>query len=622
MNTRTKILLTLFFAFILFFIAFILLQQNSEKQYELSNNIQNQERHDALKAIIDVKVGFMADMVKDYSCYNEMIDFAQHPDSLWAKENISIVAYFKMDANWIFNKDGKLVFSEFSEKIKKPIQIPEELFDSLIKNKKCNIFIKSERNLIQIIGSTIHTSKDFFQITPAQGFFLVGKIWDAELISQLESATKSKIHLSFDTIVNRNKQVIVIDVFDIFGKKITSINSFKTNPILDSIRENNKTVNYLILIFFALILIIFFVAFTIFVLSPLSIIEKTLNTEDQNKLVHLCKKKDEFGKISVHITQFFEQKMQLEEEITERINKEELLNMLNTELILQKQEILVQRDRLKLLNNKLEENNGEITNQNNEIIRQKNQITDSIRYASRIQNAAMPTDTDLNSFFKNYFLIFKPQSIVSGDFLLVKKINENLVIAVADCTGHGVPGALMSMLGIAYLNEIINRPEVKNTSQALAELRKLIISSLNQTGKIEEAKDGMDISLCLLNTEKLTLQFSGAFQDVCIFRNNEMIEIKGDPIPVGIHRLDKNFTEVNFNLQKNDIFYLFSDGYLDQLGGPASKRFTSKKFKLLLHEIHQLPLEEQKLTLETTIENWRLPEFEQLDDILILGIKI
>ena len=253
---------------------------------------------------------------------------------------------------------------------------------------------------------------------------------------------------------------------------------------------------------------------------------------------------------------------------------------------------------------------------------QKNEITDSIQYAERIQHALFPPDETINELLPEYFILFKPRDIVSGDYYWMAKKESKVIIAVADCTGHGVPGAFMSMLGIAFLNEIVNKTVELRANEILNQLRGQVIRSLHQTGKEDEARDGMEIALCIIDFNKRKVQFAGAFSPMYLIRNHELIEIKADKMPIGIYdEEDQSFTNKEVQLSHNDLIYLFTDGYVDQIGGPRRKSFKSKYLRDLLLNIHVKNMEEQKNILEETIEDWK-GEIDQIDDILIMGIKV
>jgi len=286
-----------------------------------------------------------------------------------------------------------------------------------------------------------------------------------------------------------------------------------------------------------------------------------------------------------------------------------------------------------ILEKKVKERTAEISNQKdqiekqNELIEYKNKnITDSIIYASRIQKAILTPLKKVKSIIPNSFVLYMPKDIVSGDFYLVKKVNHYTIIVAADCTGHGVPGAFMSILGISYLDEIVQRREITKPNQVLNELRKQLIHSLRQYGAEDESKDGIDLALCVIDTKKNQMQYSGAYNPLYIVKEvngvPELNEIKADRMPVGIHYgKEKDFTNHEIQIEMGDTFYIFSDGFADQIGGKENRKFLSRNFKKLLLEIYTLPIDEQKEVLCKTINEW-MDGKDQLDDILIMGIKM
>jgi serine phosphatase RsbU (regulator of sigma subunit)/O-acetyl-ADP-ribose deacetylase (regulator of RNase III) len=278
--------------------------------------------------------------------------------------------------------------------------------------------------------------------------------------------------------------------------------------------------------------------------------------------------------------------------------------------------------RLEKAKNKIELQKNEITIQNELLHEQKQNITDSIQYASRIQYAELPPVEIIDQNFSDNFILYKPCQIVSGDFYWFKQIKNFIYIVAADCTGHGVPGAFMSMLGVSLLNEIVSKQDLNPPNQILNELRNQIKKSLHQTGKSGEQQDGMDIAFCIINKETNLMQFSGAFNPLYLVRNNELLEYKADRMPIGIHANDMNsFTNNIIPLKNGDTIYIFSDGYIDQFGGMKEERFKSKRFKELILSINAVPMKEQLKELNKTFDNWRCDN-PQTDDVLVIGIRI
>ena len=266
--------------------------------------------------------------------------------------------------------------------------------------------------------------------------------------------------------------------------------------------------------------------------------------------------------------------------------------------------------------------NKTIRSANTILAYQKKQITDSIEYASRIQTAILPPGDYIERVMPEHFILYKPRDIVSGDFYWITHKDGKIVVAAVDCTGHGVPGAFMSMLGFAFLNEIVNKEAELKANLILNQLRDYVKSSLRQTGKDDEAKDGMDIALCIIDPSNLKMQYAGAYNPLYLIRNQEFISLKADRMPIGIHILEKDsFTNHEIDIKKEDVIYIFTDGYIDQFGGEDKRKFKISPFRELLININNKSMNEQKQILEEEFYKWK-GEHEQIDDILVMGIKI
>ena len=274
------------------------------------------------------------------------------------------------------------------------------------------------------------------------------------------------------------------------------------------------------------------------------------------------------------------------------------------------------------------------------VFAQKKEITDSIGYAQRIQAAILPHKTYLDKLIPEYFVLYKPRDIVSGDFYWIKEVESSIVIVVADCTGHGVPGAFMSMLGITLLNEQFVEGRSNKPGEILGELRTKVKAMLVQEGTIRDQKDGMDMAIAIINKEKKELQFAGAYNPLYLIRHRKqltgkepgsetlpegedylLVELKGDKQPIGIHWEETGFRNQVIGLKENDSVYVFSDGYVDQFGGSHRKKFKTQKFKELLLSVQPESMEKQKQIIEKTFEVWR-GDMEQIDDICVVGVRV
>lgn len=299
----------------------------------------------------------------------------------------------------------------------------------------------------------------------------------------------------------------------------------------------------------------------------------------------------------------------------------------------------------KQTNDKLLHNNEEIVSQNEHIAQQReeiqaqrdmaikqrdvigvqqNEIEENITYARRIQKAMLTPKNMMMQFLPNHFVLNLPKAIVSGDFFWVAQNKNYTVVAVADCTGHGISGAMMSMLGIAFLNEIVNNNNVTKSNTILEDLRKRIILSLHQeySHDISFSRDGMDISICVIDIVESKMEYSGANNPIYILRNDDFIELKPDKMPIGIHEFfEEPFSTKEYELEQGDTVYMFSDGYADQFGGKKGKKLKYNKFKELLIEANKFPIQNQDEFLESKFNSWK-GDLEQIDDVIVLGYQI
>jgi len=296
--------------------------------------------------------------------------------------------------------------------------------------------------------------------------------------------------------------------------------------------------------------------------------------------------------------------------------KNNVIKKANDELADKNEEILSHQNQIIAQKDVLNENNKELNKKNN-------QIMESIKYAKLIQTAMLGGETLLNKYIPESFILFKPKDIVSGDFYWYAKVDNKLLIATIDCTGHGVPGAFMSLIGANLLNQIVLNNKIISPKQILEELHIGINESLNQAKTGND--DGMDASIIVIDEKAKTLNFAGAQNPIFIIKDNILTEIEADEISVGGSYRGKNeeFTNKEIKLTGDNYIYSFSDGYQDQFGGKRDKKFMLKRLKNTLLEIHKKNMREQKEILEQTIESWKgKTNTKQTDDILVIGIRI
>jgi sigma-B regulation protein RsbU (phosphoserine phosphatase) len=275
------------------------------------------------------------------------------------------------------------------------------------------------------------------------------------------------------------------------------------------------------------------------------------------------------------------------------------------------------------LEQKVKDRTIKIEKQKEEIEEQKKHIMDSIYYARRIQNAILPSFSLIDAYVKSYFILYLPKDIVSGDFYWMHEADGMFMVAAVDCTGHGVPGAFMSIVGFNQLNYAVNVKKARTASTILDELNQGVITTLNENTGESSIKDGMDMALCIFDFARRRVEFAGANNPLLLIRDMEVIKFKGDRFPIGAFDGSKTqlFKNNEIDLHHGDCFYLSSDGYIDQFGGPENKKFMSKRFEDLLLEINSHPMDVQKELLQKRLIEWR-GKNDQVDDILVIGIKV
>ncbi len=379
----------------------------------------------------------------------------------------------------------------------------------------------------------------------------------------------------------------------------------KNNTCIEQIKNLKSFFDKFYIVTALIVLIISIVAINIIVLKPLGFIIDTLDTSSPEKLVSTAVRGDEFGKISRYLLEFFSQRSTLQNKLMELNHTKDDLHSLNEVLQSQKEELLASSDRL---------------------LKANDEITESINYASIIQSAVLNAPASFYSAFPDHFVIYKPRNIISGDFYWIQEKDGRFYIACADCTGHGLAGALLSMLGISFLKDIIHQQSNLKAAEILDYLREFLVETLNQTGEFGEAHGGMDVVFCIIDTVNSKLEYSSAFNSFYIIskqnesNENSLVEYKGDAMPVGIYIKNDAFTNHIIDLHQGDMIYLFTDGFIDQFGGTNNKKYRSHNFKELILEAAKKPCNLQKEFIETAFEKW-MDNNQQTDDILVMGIR-
>lgn len=288
--------------------------------------------------------------------------------------------------------------------------------------------------------------------------------------------------------------------------------------------------------------------------------------------------------------------------------------------------LLKMRDELaeteRILEEKVEERTREIEKQKQRVEELYLDVTDSIKYAKRLQDSILPPENKLQNLLKDCFVLYKPKDIVSGDFYWIEEKDDKVFFAAVDCTGHGVPGAFMSLVGSNGLDHAVKDHKKSSPAEILDDLNETASETFNKEATYQSVSDGMDLALCALSKDRTKLEYSGANNPLYLLRDGRIIKYKADKFAIGsFENGEKKYTNNVVEVQKGDVIYIFSDGYADQFGGEKGKKFLYSNFRDLLVEIHQKPTSEQKELLDKRIEEWK-GNYEQVDDILVFGVKI
>lgn len=437
----------------------------------------------------------------------------------------------------------------------------------------------------------------------------------------LMQAFQKKDTISIDTVIDKrrlNYQYIYMDRknTDLYKGSVIRIISDRTS---DYNYLKSELIKFISIFSITLLLVIILIYFkTKVITDPIKKLVLKVNRITHG---HLNERADVIG--NNEITTLSKQFNLMIEELESYYNElEQKVEERTREIQQQKEEIAAQRDAIEDQRNMLADKNTSLEDAYKEIQAQKKHITDSIIYAQRIQNAILPPDNLINKIVPQNFILYKPKDIVSGDFYWVDKQGGKSIIAAVDCTGHGVPGAFMSIIGSNQLEYAVRTKKAKSAAEILDYLNEGVENALRQeTGKTN-IRDGMDIALCVIDYKNMVLEFAGAYNPLYLVRNNELTSFKADKTAIGSHGEypDRKYTNHDIKIEEGDIVYIFSDGFADQFGGPKGRKYMYKQFKDFLLSVSSLPMNEQHKKIDEEFEHWKGEE-TQVDDILLIGIK-
>jgi serine phosphatase RsbU (regulator of sigma subunit) len=569
-------------------------------------------------------------------------------------EDIYIINQNGIVVNTTFKQDLNLNFFSFGEEHKNMLLnifhegiFHSERFAIEAKTKRIKKFSYhptiDSKYIIQIgvYSSEADEIIDFIRNTTSQLSKKIESISDVELFigadnpfslnknAKLEENHKHILSQSFanrdtisvDTIINHrrlNYQFIYMDRknTDLYKGSVIRITSDRTQ---DHEYLRNELIKFIVIFSLTLILVITLIYFkTKVITDPIKKLVLKVNRITHG---HLNERADEIG--NNEITTLSKQFNLMIEELESYYNElEQKVEERTREIQQQKEEIASQRDAIEDQRNMLADKNESLEEAYKEIQAQKKHITDSIVYAKRIQNAILPPKNFIDKAVPNSFILYKPKDIVSGDFYWIDKSQGKSIVAAVDCTGHGVPGAFMSIIGSNQLEFAVHTKKVKTAAEILDSLNEGVELALRQESGKTNIRDGMDIALCMIDYKTYEVEFAGAYNPMYLVRKGELISYKPDKNAIGSHGEypDKKYTNHEIKVEKDDMIYIFSDGYADQFGGPQGRKFMYSNFKDLLVRVSTLPIEEQQTIIDEEFEKWRGQEV-QVDDILVIGIK-
>jgi serine phosphatase RsbU (regulator of sigma subunit) len=612
LNIRLKIFAVIVITIVLAFIAYFIYKAIIIKHAAVYDLSQQEERKSLLQALIVFKTEILEKTSIDYSCFDWMVQFANNPNPNpeEAKEYITASELLKIDLFQVYNLKMKSLYLNLSNHhVNKGLQIdlPKDFFDRLYIQRTLSFYTCTPNGLAHIYASTIHHSHDTAKQGKPNGYLILAEIYDTILVEKLEKTINNKIIINLHDTAQNTAGNSDINLFSYNNQKIGTFSLSNNSYYRNILKSLNKNLEWIFIAFVIILCGLTILTYEIIVLKPLQIIHKSLNTQSEPIARTLMYRHDEFGKISRMIIRFYQHRKLLNEKLEKLNETQKALKELNTELSVNSEYLLVA---------------------NSEIKNQQKATTDNIYYASAVQRAALIPSFEIEKVFSEHFILFKPRDIVSGDFYWFYEHHNKYYVATADCTGHGLSGSLMSMLGISFLNQIIHLSD-KNTTAAeiLTKLRNFIVNSLHQQGSSIEVYDGMDIGLCIFDFSNMKLEYAAAYNPLYLVRHNkktkvpELILFKGDSMPAGIYEKQGNFSNYTVSLQKNDTFYLFTDGLVDQFGGPNDKKFLTKNLKELILSVANENLAIQKEKILSSFEEWKGKNF-QVDDVTMIGLRI
>ncbi len=625
------------------------------RQLKVVEQLSKNDRELLIDRVLLVTSRQYTNVIHDNSAWDECYEAMQNGDEQWLDSNIGYMleSYESADVA-LFSVDGKRKYEKKADGYGKTKFYPfegERLTHLFYENSFPCFYLQHNNEIYVYYGATLVSAADINSRaeTPRGYMFLVKKISEDDLRDYRRALGRMDVGLVISRMEVEMaeqklapKKVICRELND-YREIPTGYMYFAYNDPLS--RQFERFIPIFLLVSLlcvgVLLAILYYVKLKI--TKPLAKIDASFKSGKADDIKSLKTETNEFGVISKMMEDFFTQKNNLDKLNTELQTRQEEILVQNETLQQQKEEILVQNENMQMLNEQLqfinenlekqkvkienqaatlEEKNNELTAKNTEITQAHEQLTAGVTYASRLQNAMLQAVSPDKNIFKDFFTIYHPKNIVGGDFYYAKKIGTKVIAALGDCTGHGVPGAIIASMGISFINQLIASQENEPMPDLiLNRLREEITKALGLDQEGGLRSDGMDIALLIYDTTYRSGYFAGAQRPLVMVRDNELYTIKGDSMPIGRFVKNENFSCIPIRLQKGDRIYLFSDGCTDQVGGDKKRKLMAKNFKTKLLEYSSLSMSQQKENLEKFLDEWR-GDNQRTDDVSLLAFEI
>jgi serine phosphatase RsbU (regulator of sigma subunit) len=579
------------------------------RQHKDMVELARKERTEMADRIWKAKAENYQNAVRDNSAWDDLVDFTenhdiQQPDSAWLEDNFGyMIDSYKAAMVAIFDNNGNRIYSKIAEDYE---DFDFFTLDFVMFSKKfretglTNFYMYKSDKLMEFFGASITTSADNEHLLPPKGFLLLCRDINQAVIDDYRVSVGAKdanYSQEMPSQDDDDDDILIFKNLDNYADHCeVYIYSVFENSIEKFFEEMKPVFGiFAALCVLAMISLILFMRRSMTI--PLGKISESLTSSDPTIINDLTKKKNEFGQIAQMLQEFY----------------------------MQQEEVKIQNETLVLQSEEIRSINEDLSSQKDQLAEVNLQLTDSIKYAGRIQRSAVTQIENITALFPDSMVIYLPRNIVSGDWYYVAQYRDKKIVIEADCTGHGVPGSLLSMLGISAVKDILNSMAINDEEilpeMVLNRMRTTIKTTLiKQTDDTMSMSDGMDMSIGIIEPDHSKMRFAGANQSLFIMRQDEIIKLKGNRMPIGNYVKENDFQGEDFALQKGDALFFMSDGIKDQISSDMEK-FKWMRLEAFLIENSALPMPMLGKKLVQTIMDWK-GDMEQVDDMTMIGIRL